>query len=67
MKTKRRDKMEETKCNKCGCKNYNANFCERCGNKLKEVCNCWIKKEPYNCGEKKCPSYRLYKKIIVGK
>lgn len=51
-------------CYKCKYKNDdNANFCIMCGNKLKEICNCWIKKEPYNCGEQKCPSYRLYKKI----
>lgn len=55
-------------CIKCKHKNSdNANFCEKCGNKLKEICNCWIKKEPYNCGEQKCPSYRLYKKFIVEK
>lgn len=55
-------------CYKCRYKNDdNANFCVICGNKLKEICNCWIKKEPYNCGEQKCPSYRLYKKIIEGK
>ncbi len=28
--------------------------------KLKEVCDCWIKKEPYNCGQEKCPGYRLF-------
>ena len=52
------------------CKTHNAessNFCIECGTKLKEVCNCWIKKEPYNCGEEKCPSHRLYKKIITQK
>ena len=38
-----------------------ANFCENCGSKLKETCACWIKKEPYNCGEEKCPGYRLFK------
>lgn len=39
----------------------NANFCENCGSKLKETCDCWIKKEPYNCGKEKCPGYRLFK------
>lgn len=37
------------------------NFCIYCGNKLKEKCSCWIKKQPYNCGKQKCPSYRLFK------
>lgn len=56
------------KCRKCRAKNQNGNFCTECGTKLKEVCGCcWIKKEPYNCGEEKCPSYRLYKKTIPQK
>lgn len=54
-------------CRKCRAKNQNGNFCTECGTKLKEVCCCWIKKEPYNCGEEKCPSYRLYKKTIPQK
>lgn len=28
----------------------NANFCRYCSAKLRKVCDCWIKKEPYNCG-----------------
>ena len=56
------------KCRKCRAKNQIGNFCTECGTKLKEVCGCcWIKKEPYNCGEEKCPSYRLYKKTIPQK
>ena len=53
------------KCKKCGYENNKtSNFCSNCGIKLNEISNCWIQKEPYNCGEKKCPSYRLYKKIL---
>lgn len=52
------------KCTKCGYINRDSNFCTNCGTKLKEVCDCWIKKEPYNCGEEQCPSYRIYKKTI---
>jgi len=37
-----------------------ANFCRRCGAKLWEVCNCHIKKEPYNCGQDQCPGYGLF-------
>lgn len=52
-------------CKNCKDKNQNGNFCTKCGSKLKELCEfCWIKKEPYNCGEKNCPGYRIYKKII---
>lgn len=52
-------------CKKCKSENQDGNFCTNCGTKLKKECSyCWIKKEPYNCGERKCPSYRLYKKII---
>lgn len=35
------------------------NFCGFCGKKLKKVCNCWIKKGSYNCGEDSCPGYEL--------
>ncbi len=53
------------KCKKCNFKNNkDGNFCVKCGAKLKEICNCWIKKELYNCGKEKCPSYGLYKKLF---
>ncbi len=55
-------------CKKCNFRNSeDSNFCIKCGTKLKDICNCWIKKGPYNCGKKKCPSYRLYKKTIIKK
>ena len=57
--------MEE-KCDTCNYINeQSANFCVKCGNKIKKICNCWIKKEPYNCGSNKCPSYKLFKKNII--
>lgn len=47
-------------CKECGAENSdNANFCRMCGKKLRVVCNCYIKKEPYNCGQDQCPGYRL--------
>ncbi len=49
------------KCMFCGL--YNAdedNFCRFCGGKLRKECYCWIKKKPYNCGQDKCPGYRLF-------
>lgn len=49
------------KCSSCG---YTAeeshNFCKKCGKKLREICDCWVKKSNYNCGESSCPGYRLY-------
>ena len=48
-------------CPKCGKKCHtDANFCQHCAAKLRTVCNCWIKKKPYNCGQEKCPGYRLF-------
>lgn len=41
-------------CPRCGSKqiNGNANFCVKCGAKLRPVCNCWVlKKDNYTCGE----------------
>lgn len=48
------------KCPSCGKENSaQANFCVRCARKLKTVCNCWVKKRPFNCGMDKCPGYKL--------
>lgn len=48
-------------CLKCGTPHPDAaNFCRRCGAKLRQECNCWIKKRPYNCGQNQCPGYRLF-------
>ena len=45
------------KCKKCGWTEHReeANFCMMCGSKLNEVCNCWVKKCRYSCGENTCP------------
>lgn len=38
------------------------NFCAHCGKKLKDACNCWVKKQDnYNCGESSCPGYGLFR------
>ena len=48
-------------CPLCGTDNdIEANFCKGCGEKLKDFCNCWVKKEPYNCGQNLCPGYSLF-------
>ena len=47
-------------CKVCGTENEEtANFCRMCATKLKTVCDCWVKKEPYNCGQDQCPGYKL--------
>ncbi|QJU14126.1 zinc-ribbon domain-containing protein [Blautia pseudococcoides] len=53
------------KCPICGNENIeeNDNFCKECGNKLKEECNCWLKKDSYNCKESSCPGYGFYRKM----
>lgn len=50
------------KCGSCGTENpQSANFCRRCSAKLRMVCDCWVKKQPYNCGQDQCPGYGLFK------
>ncbi len=36
-----------------------ANFSPLTGEKLHQTCECWVKKESYNCGQTKCPGYTL--------
>ena len=49
------------RCPKCGAENAEgANFCRACATKLRQICACWVKKEPYNCGQDQCPGYRLF-------
>ena len=43
------------------------NFCEHCGAKLKEVCDCWVLKKKYNCGFDECKGYKLLIESIKGK
>lgn len=43
------------KCPSCGGEVQDVNFCRHCGKKLKDVCDCWVKEGPYDCGHEKCP------------
>lgn len=55
------DTAATTKCRNCGAEvSQTANFCPHCGFRQHDLCDCWIKKEPYNCGQSKCPGYRLF-------
>ena len=49
------------KCQHCGNERIKEkdNFCGYCGKKIKTECNCWIKKDSYNCGEDSCPGLAL--------
>ncbi|HBC98711.1 MAG TPA: hypothetical protein DC053_03915, partial [Lachnoclostridium sp.] len=51
------------RCKKCNSEVQDQdNFCMYCGSKLKETCNCWIKKKDnYDCGESSCPGYGLFR------
>lgn len=53
---------EYVKCPHCGNNRVieSDNFCGKCGRKLKDFCNCWIKKDSYDCGEDSCPGYGLF-------
>lgn len=53
------------KCKSCGGNHYKEdNFCQYCGKKLKDTCNCWVmKKDNYTCGERNCPGYKYKVKI----
>lgn len=54
---------EKVKCPKCNVEVWDGNFCEHCGAKLKEVCNCWVLKRKYNCSSDTCKGYKLFKEI----
>lgn len=41
-----------------------ANFCSRCGEKLRDGCKCWVlKKDNCSCKERSCPGYKLLTKL----
>lgn len=36
-----------------------SNFCQYCSKKVRRICSCWVKNEPYDCGMSECPGLRL--------
>lgn len=54
------------KCPTCNQEIREGNFCERCGAKLKETCNCWVLHKQYNCHQTKCPSKTLIISLAKG-
>ena len=55
----------KTICKNCHHANkIGANFCSRCGEKLRDDCKCWVlKKDNYSCKERSCPGYKLLTKL----
>ncbi len=49
-----------TVCPACGSSVPAGNFCAQCRHKLVTVCDCWVAKGKYNCGQIKCPGTRLF-------
>lgn len=61
------NERKKVKCPKCNVEVRDGNFCEHCGAKLKEVCDCWVLKKKYNCGFDECKGYKLLIESIKGK
>jgi methionyl-tRNA synthetase len=49
-------------CPSCGREYHSGNFCGGCGRKMVGTCNCWLKKQPFNCRQTKCLGYMLLTK-----
>lgn len=43
------------------------NFCNQCGKKMVEICNCWVLRKQYNCGQDKCKGLNLITEAIKTK
>lgn len=50
---------ETTVCPFCRHTVVKGNFCAYCGKKLVKRCDCWVKKQKYNCGFSQCPGLNL--------
>lgn len=50
---------EKTVCPFCRHTVVKGNFCTYCSKKLVRQCDCWVKKQKYNCGFSQCPGVKL--------
>ena len=50
---------ETTVCPFCRHTVVKGNFCTYCSKKLVKQCDCWVKKQKYNCGFSQCPGLKL--------
>ena len=56
------------KCPVCGRTVRAGNFCEWCGEKMVEVCDCWIAGRKINCGRSQCPTaWKDKKKLFTNR
>ena len=57
------ERMEEreqgSKCPHCGKNTRLGNFCEHCGEKMAEICDCWVFGKQYNCRQNICPGLEV--------
>lgn len=56
----KQNERKKVKCPKCNVEVRDGNFCEHCGEKLKEVCDCWVLKKKYNCGLAECKGHQFF-------
>lgn len=56
---------EKVICPHCQRETEKDNFCTECGQKIVDVCDCWVLHRPYNCCQVKCPGMKLW--VIAAK
>ena len=50
---------EKIICPHCQRETVKDNFCTVCGQKIVDVCDCWVLHRPYDCRQDKCPGMHL--------
>lgn len=54
-----------TTCPHCGKVVKKGNFCNKCGKKLANMCDCWLMKRPYHCSFQKCPDMSDFTLLLL--